>query len=166
MPGEPAASVRRRRPAGVQLSARQPRLVLRFAVVMGLGLALTGALSLAVLRNIDQRHAVQAATERTSFVTKTFLRDAIRPSDASAPVPGARRRELDRLMRRYVLIDGALRVSLIGRGDRITYSTDHRLIGTVAPNLGQLSEIRSDRADQPMIGRVRDPVTSSDQRDA
>jgi diguanylate cyclase (GGDEF)-like protein len=119
---------------------------------MGLGLALAGALSLSVLRSIDQRHAVQAATERTSFVTKTFLRDAIRPSDALAPVGSTRRSELDRLMGRYVLIDGALRVSLIGRSDRITYSTDHRLIGTVAANHGRLSEIRGGT----IVSRVAD----------
>ena len=35
-------------------------------------------------------------------------------------------------MRRHVLIDGALRVSLVGAGNRITYSTDHRLIGKLA----------------------------------
>ncbi len=150
--GEPAAVARRRSPTGVQLSSRQPRLVLRFAVVMGLGLAITGALSLAVLRNIDQRHAAQAATERTSFVTKTFLRDAIRPSDASAPVRGTRRGELDRLMRRYVLIDGALRVSLIGRNDRITYSTDHRLIGTVAAARERLPDVRGGA----IVSRVAD----------
>ena len=55
-------------------------------------------------------------------------------------------------MRRYVLIDGALRVSLIGRGDRITYSTDHRLIGTVAANRGQLPEIRRGA----IVSRVED----------
>jgi diguanylate cyclase (GGDEF)-like protein len=49
---------------------------------------------------------------------------------------------LDQLMHRYVLIDGALRVSLIGAGDRITYSTDHRLIGTLAGDRSKLADVR------------------------
>lgn len=122
---------------------RQPRLVLRFAVVTALGLALAGALILGVIREIDQRQAVRGATNRAHFVAETFLRGAIRPSDAARPVSGARRDELDRLMRRYVLIDGALRVSVVGSGDRITYSTDHRLIGVTARDRAEIADVRS-----------------------
>ena len=122
---------------------RQPRLVLRFAVVTALGLALAGALILGVIREIDQRQAVRGATDRAHFVAATFLRGAIRPSDAARPVSGARRDELDRLMRRYVLIDGALRVSVVGSGDRITYSTDHRLIGVTARDRAEIADVRS-----------------------
>ena len=129
-------------PLGDQRADRQPRLVLRFAVVTALGFALAGALILAVVREIDQRHAVQAATDRTHFVAQTFLHGALRPADAAAPVGGARRRELDRLMRQYVLIDGALRVSLVGAGDRVTYATDHRLIGKPASNRAALADVK------------------------
>jgi diguanylate cyclase (GGDEF)-like protein len=121
---------------------RQPRLVLRFAVVTALGLALAGALILGVIREIDQRQAVRAATDRTHFVAETFLRGAIRRSDVAGPVTGARRDELDRLMQRYVLIDGALRVSVVGAGNRITYSTDHRLIGTTARDRAEMADVR------------------------
>lgn len=121
---------------------RQPRLVLRFAVVTALGLALAGALILAVIRDIDQRHAVNAASERSHFVADTFLRGVIRPSDIAAPVRGRRRLHLDQLMHRYVLIDGALRVSLVGSGDRITYSTDHRLIGRPTGDRSKLADVR------------------------
>ena len=130
-------------PGTSPLAGREPRLVLRFAVVTALGLALAGALILAVVREIDQRHAVSAATERTHFVAETFLRGVIRPADAASPVRGSRRKELDGLMRRYVLIDGALRVSLVGIGDKITYSTDHRLIGATASNRAVLADVRS-----------------------
>ncbi len=124
-------SLRRRRGSGTPTaSARQPRLALRFAVVTALGLAGAGALILAVVRGQDERQAVDAASERAHFVAETFLSGLIRPSDATLPVTGARRRELDRLIRRHVLIDGALRVNLVGVRGTITYSTDHRLIGT------------------------------------
>jgi diguanylate cyclase (GGDEF)-like protein len=116
--------------------------VLRFAVVTAVGLAIAGAVSLAVLRAIDERQAVRAATERTTFVANTVLRGVVRPTDTAAPVSGSRRRELDRLMRRTMLIDGALRVSLINAGGRITYSTDHRLIGKTLRDPGRLAEVR------------------------
>ena len=124
------------------VSDRQPRLALRFAVVTAVGLACAGALILAVIRQIDERHAVQAASERTHFVAQTFLRDLVRPSDAARPVRGKRRARLDGLMRKHVLIDGALRVSIVGAGDRITYSTDHRLIGKPAGDKGALARVR------------------------
>ncbi len=122
---------------------RQPRLVLRFAIVTALGLALAGALILGVIREIDQRQAVRAATNRSHFVSETFLRGALRGSDAAAPVRGSRRVQLDRLMRRYVLIDGVLRVSVVGSHDRITYSTDHRLIGRRAGNPLEIADVRT-----------------------
>jgi diguanylate cyclase (GGDEF)-like protein len=121
---------------------RQPRLVLRFAVVTAVGLALAGALILGVIREIDQRQAVRAATDRAHFVAETFLRGAIRRTDVAGPVTGVRRDELDRLMRRYVLIDGALRVSVVGSGNRITYSTDHRLIGTTTRDRAEMADVR------------------------
>jgi diguanylate cyclase (GGDEF)-like protein len=151
----------RTRPEGVaapeKRTDRQPRLVLRFAVVTALGLALAGALILGVIREIDQRQAVRAATDRAHFVSETFLRKAIRPADVTGPVRGARRTELDRLMRRYVLIDGALRVSVVGSGDRITYSTDHRLIGTIALDRGEIASVRS--------GSILSQVTSVSAQD-
>ncbi|MDH4178517.1 MAG: bifunctional diguanylate cyclase/phosphodiesterase [Thermoleophilia bacterium] len=122
---------------------REPRLALRFAVVTALGLALAGAVILGVIREIDQRQAVQAATERAEFVAGTFLAGVFRPSDARAPVKGARRNALDAAMRRYVLVDGALRVSLVGVGNRVTYSTDHRVIGTRAKDTSSLRAARA-----------------------
>jgi diguanylate cyclase (GGDEF)-like protein len=121
---------------------RQPRLVLRFAVVTAFGLAIAGAVILGVIREIDQRQAVHAATDRAHFVAETFLRGAIHPSDAARPVVGARRDMLDGLMRRNVLIDGALRVTVVGAGDQITYSTDHRLIGTTAHDRAEIADVR------------------------
>jgi len=136
----------RRKPAGASAEGvrgdRQPRLVLRFAVVTALGLALAGAVILAVVRELDQRSAVKAATERSHFVAETFLRSAIRPADAAAPVRGTRRAQLDRLMRRHVLIDGAIRLTLVGADDRVTYSTDHRLIGLPAADHEGLAAVR------------------------
>ncbi len=110
--------------------ARQPRLVLRFTVVAALGFAIAGALILAIVREVDQHQAVRTATDRAQFVSRTLLRESLRESDVLRPVHGARLAQLDTAMRKRILIDGALRVSVIGPGDVITYSTDHRRIGT------------------------------------
>jgi diguanylate cyclase (GGDEF)-like protein len=154
--------IRRQRvemPPGAGLEGREPRLVLRFAVVTAIGLALAGAVILAVVREIDQRQAVRAATERARFVSETFLHDVLRPADATAPVRGARRKELDRLVKRYVTLDGALRVTLVGAGDRITYSTDHRRIGSTAGNRAEIAEARGGT----IISQVKDvPAVSGD----
>ncbi len=125
------------------LDGGEPRLVLRFAIVTAVGLALAGAMILAVVREIDQRHAVRAATDRAHFTAETFLRNVLRPGDVDAPVRGERRQELDRLMRRYALSDGALRISLVGTAGTITYSTDHRRIGARAGDRAGLAEARA-----------------------
>ena len=125
------------------LDGAEPRLVLRFAVVTALGLALAGAVILAVVREIDQRHAVRAATDRAHFTGETFLREVLRPADVTAPVRGKRRQELDRLMHRYSLSDGALRISLVGAADTVTYSTDHRRIGVLSGDRAALAEARA-----------------------
>jgi diguanylate cyclase (GGDEF)-like protein len=122
---------------------RQPRLALRFALVTALALALAGAGILAVVREIDQKHAVQAATDRTKFVADTFLRTAIKPGDVARTVSSNRRRTLDRVMRHFVLIDGVLRVSLVGESGTITYSTDHRLIGHRASDSSGFAKVRA-----------------------
>jgi diguanylate cyclase (GGDEF)-like protein len=134
--------MRRRDPAGAFPAGREPRLVLRFTVVAAVGLALAGGLILVIVREVDQREAVHAATERARFVSETLLRETLRPADALEPVRGERRSELDRVMRRRILIDGALRVSVVGVGDRITYSTDHRRIGTLAVDPVTISQAR------------------------
>jgi diguanylate cyclase (GGDEF)-like protein len=162
--------VRRRRRSDADRLAtdRQPRLALRFALVTALGLACAGAVILAAIREIDQRQAVRAASERTHFVAQSFLRGLVRPADAAAPVRGERRERLDALMRRHVLIDGVLRVSIVGAGDRITYSTDHRRVGKPAGGRSDLAAVRSGSilsnvTDVPAVergGRVKALVSS------
>ena len=111
--------IRRREPenerTALPAATREPRLVLRFAVVTAIGLALAGALILAVVREIDQRQAVRAASDRAQFVSETFLQDVLRTDRrCRSGSRSARRKQLDSLMQRHVLIDGALRVSIVG----------------------------------------------------
>jgi diguanylate cyclase (GGDEF)-like protein len=150
----------RRRPEASSVRHREPRLVLRFAVITAVGLAVAGAVILLVVRHLDTEQAQVAATDKARLVAESVLRDHLRPEDARAPVRGERRRELDDLARRLVLIDGGLRLSLVGRGGRVTYSTDHARIGERARHAGHVAEARngaivSEVDDVPDVGSPR-----------
>ncbi len=109
---------------------RPPRLVLRFAVVLSITLAIASALILVVVRSFTVTQAEQAATRQASLVAATLLRNEVESEDYARPVSPARRRELDALFRTHVVAHDTLGVSLVRTDGVITYSTDHRMIGT------------------------------------
>jgi diguanylate cyclase (GGDEF)-like protein len=86
------------------------------------------------VREVDQRQAVRSAADRAHFVSETLLRESLTERDATTPARGTGLHRLDVLMRRRVLLDGALRVSVISPRNEVTYSTDHRDIGTLVPS--------------------------------
>jgi diguanylate cyclase (GGDEF)-like protein len=118
--------------------SKPPRLVLRFAVYTALGLAIAAAGILVFVRHHAIAQSESAVTFHASFVAETILRDRLRQSDLQAPVSETRRAELDHVMRREVLVGGALRVSLYGSNGRVTYSSDRSLIGSRARDRAQL----------------------------
>ncbi|MFL5822480.1 MAG: putative bifunctional diguanylate cyclase/phosphodiesterase [Solirubrobacteraceae bacterium] len=71
----------------------------------------------------------QAARSKAEFIASSILRSNLSRTDLARPVSGARLHGLDRLFTQQVLLDGARRATLIGAAGRITYSTDHALIG-------------------------------------
>ena len=127
----------RRRPAPGPLElggSDPPRLVLRFAVSTGIGLALAAAAILLVVRHFDTVQAEQNATAQARVLASSVLRDSLLASDFRTP-DAARRAELDRLFSNRVLEEGVLLASLVTPDGSVSYSTDHRLIGarTEAP---------------------------------
>jgi diguanylate cyclase (GGDEF)-like protein len=123
----------RRRPSGTpDLFARErpPRLVLRFAVVLSLTLALASAAILVVVRSFTVSQAEQAAARHASLVAATLLRHEVVPADFAGPVGPARRRELDTLFRTNLVPNDIQDVLLVRNDGLVTYATDHRLIGT------------------------------------
>jgi diguanylate cyclase (GGDEF)-like protein len=120
-----AASRRRERP---------PRLVLRFAVVTAVGLALAGAVILTVVRSLDVRQAERAAIDHARYAIGALVHDQLVATDLRRDVVGARRTSLDRLFEARVLIASTFRLSLVRPDGRVTYSTDHALIGTPRPS--------------------------------
>ena len=114
-------------------AARPPRLALRFAIYTGLALAVACLAILWVLKDDVETRAEQRAVAQTELVAQATLRRHLRGSDFSRPVDIRRRSELDRVFR-DIVVGGFVRASLFDPRGRITYSTDHRLIGTPGPN--------------------------------
>ena len=84
----------RRSAHGAELFAveRPPRLVLRFAVVLSVTLALASALILVAVRTITLQQAETAATRQASLVATTLLQRDVEANDFVRPVRGQRRR--------------------------------------------------------------------------
>src|SRR3954447_114824 len=122
---------------------REPRLVLRFALYAGAVLLVAG-LAIAWLVNNEvatraertvenQGRAVVAANLNSHLPPADFagpLSPPRRPGPARAPVPPARRRALDRLFRRSIIIPGVVGGRLVSTRGEITYAANHLLIGT------------------------------------
>jgi GGDEF domain-containing protein len=109
-----------------------PRLVLRFAVCTGIGLAIAAAAILLVVRHFDTVQAERAANAHARVLASTVLRDSLARADFAAP-DARRRGELDRLFAERVLREGFLLASLVRADGTVAYSTDHRLIGRLEP---------------------------------
>ena len=128
-------SAQARRP-GLFSTEQPPRLVLRFALVLSLSIALASALILIVVYHFAISQAEKSATRQASLVASTLLQQEVAVSDFKGRVTSRRRAELDRLFRTLSMSDGMVGVSLIRRDGLVTYSTDRRAIGAfVAPTL-------------------------------
>jgi diguanylate cyclase (GGDEF)-like protein len=149
-----AVPARERKPEKkpAHVTERQPRLVLRFAVVTALSLGLGGAAILIFTRHLNTLQAEGTAAKHAQFVAEDVLSDRLRASDFERPVTASRRGQLDRLFRRKVLRPGTVLVTL-SRADRlVTYSTDHNLIGHHVASAARTNEALS--------GTVTSEVTS------
>ena len=105
----------RRRPPSVPkdlVASDPPRLVLRFAVCTGIGLALAAAAILLVVRHFDTVQAERGATAQARVLASTVLRESLQATDFQRANP-ARRAELDDLFANHVLDEGVLLASLV-----------------------------------------------------
>jgi PAS domain S-box-containing protein len=114
---------------------KPPRLVLRFAATSAIALALAGTAILWFLSHDATERAQEAVGFRARSVATTILRDGLEPSDFRSPVSEERRRALDELFARQVLVEGAgaLRVKLVSPAGIVTYSSEPSLIGSAEP---------------------------------
>jgi diguanylate cyclase (GGDEF)-like protein len=107
-----------------------PRLVLRFAAYTAITIGLAASGLFLYVHAYSVSHAEDGVRFHTRFVADTIVGDNLRPVDFRATVRGSRLAELDRLFRREVLVGGVVRVKLYSPAGRVTYSTEHSLIGT------------------------------------
>jgi diguanylate cyclase (GGDEF)-like protein len=127
-----------------------PRLVLRFAICTAVALALAAGAILLVVRHFDTVQAERAATSEARLIASAVLRGPLRASDFERPVTKPRRAELDRLFEAHVLEEGVLLATLYTRDGKVTYSTDHRLVGT---------RTDPDHVREALSGSIRSDVT-------
>lgn len=120
---------RRQREQGLFAVERPPRLVLRFALILSIALAIAAAVILVVVRSFTVTQAEQAATRQASLVAATLLQTEVTARDFRGKVSAERRHELDQLFRTHLVSHDTLGVSLVRRDGLVTYSTDHELIG-------------------------------------
>jgi diguanylate cyclase (GGDEF)-like protein len=111
-----------------------PGLVLRVASYTAVTIGLTAAGLFVYFHQYAVARAKDDVRFHTRFVADTIVGDNLRPADFARPVARVRRPALDRLFRREVLVGGVLRVKLYDPAGRVTYSTDHGLIGTRPPD--------------------------------
>ena len=133
-------------------STDPPRLVLRFAVSTCIALALAAAAILLVVRHYNTVQAERAATSEARVISSSVLRGSLLASDFARAVPERRRSSLDQLFEQHVLAEGVLLVNLYAKNGTVTYSTDHRLIGTRVASTGHIREA--------LAGTIRGDVTS------
>ena len=106
-----------------------PRLVLRFAVCTGIGLALAAAAILLVVRHFDTVQAERGATRRRACSRAPCCASrSRRPTSRGPEQPDAP--SSTSLFAGRVLDEGVLLASLVAADGTVAYSTDHRLIGT------------------------------------
>ena len=101
---------------------RPPRLLARFAVFTALGLALAAVAIALLVRSASTAQAQRHAIEQARFATEAVLARELRPSDLTVRPSPARRRDLGRLFRESVLLEGTLGVALYDAAGRLTYA--------------------------------------------
>jgi diguanylate cyclase (GGDEF)-like protein len=130
-----------------------PRLVLRFAIATCIFLALAAGAILLVVRHYNIVQAERAATAQARVIASSVLRGSLRASDFERPVGERRRAGLDRLFETHVLEEGVLLANLYSADGVVTYSTDHRLLGSRTADLAHLREAHA--------GTIRGDVSSA-----
>jgi diguanylate cyclase (GGDEF)-like protein len=135
-----------------------PRLVLRFAVCTGIALALAAGAILLVVRHYNTDQAERGASAQARVIAGTILRGMLTKADFARPAVEPRRSGLDNLFERRIFGEGVILVTLYSKDGKVTYSTDHRLVGS---QIDDRSHIR-----EALAGSVRGDVTTVSKRKA
>ena len=135
---------------------RPPRLVLRFALVLSIALGLASAVILVVVHHFALSQAERGAARHAGLLASAVFQREVDARDLKEPVSPGRLRQLDALLRAYGVDRGIVALSLVRRDGVVTYSTDHRLIGTTAS-----TELAAEAAAGTIVSGVSAEGTSS-----
>jgi diguanylate cyclase (GGDEF)-like protein len=128
--------------------------------VLAIALGLASALILIVVHHFALSQAERAATRQAGLLASTVFQREVGRGDVEAPVTMSRRKELDALLRTYVLAEDIVGLSLVRGDGLVTYSTDHRAIGTITSG-----ELASEAAAGTILSRVSASGTASTKTD-
>jgi PAS domain S-box-containing protein len=121
-------------------SGRPPRLLLTFAILSGIALAVAAVVALVLAR----MHAVDQAEDESwteaRAIAERLGRDDLARTAVQRPAYGQDVAQLDDLFGVDALGPGIKGVTLYARDGRITYATDHRGIGKPAPDSEAVEE--------------------------
>ena len=103
---------------------RDPRLVLRFAVAVGVCLTLAAVAIILVIRYLNLVEAEKNAGRHARYVAHAILQNAVEDGDFGPSSDAGRRATLDGMFRSQVLVDGTLLALLVRPDGTIAYATD------------------------------------------
>jgi PAS domain S-box-containing protein len=121
-------------PALMSKAERPPRLVLRFAVYTGCVLLVAGLAMLFILERDITSGAEQRVETQSRAVAEATFKQHLTRADFVRPVSAKRRAALDMVFQDRVFLAGVVQATLFDHDRRVTYSTNHSLIGTTRPS--------------------------------
>lgn len=121
-------------PALMSRTERPPRLVLRFAVYTGCVLLLAGLAMLFILERDITSGAEQRVESQSRAVAEATFKQHLTRMDFGRPVSAKRRAKLDMVFQDRVFLAGVVQATLYDDDRRVTYSTNHSLIGRTRPS--------------------------------
>ena len=139
---------------------RAPRLVLRFALLTGVSLAIASVAIFVMVRGFVTSQARDAVEQNTRFVAQAVLSRELAPGDFERQLTPARRSALERLFRQQVMIDDVESAALYDTGGSLRFSTTEPAGAGTAP-LHAASAVRATLAGQ----KIRTAVEQTTARD-
>jgi diguanylate cyclase (GGDEF)-like protein len=131
---------------------RIPRLTVRFILLTALGLTTAAAVMFVLLRHVYTVRAEKNAIAGSRLSTRSVLAHELTARDLQVPLPAGRRKHLDRLFTRAVLLEGTVRATLYDSKGLVVYSTDQASIGRRPLGAAVLAQVSAGKT----VARVHD----------
>lgn len=112
-----------------------------FGVCAAIAVAMATLGAVWFVRNELTTRAENVAIDHTEFVAHTIVADHLKASDFAHVAAGDRLKAIDRLVRREILTEGALRVKLYSSAGLVVYSSDPTLAGSRTDDMHELRDV-------------------------